>query len=314
MLTFLKTKSLQNNSFLFILLVALSYINSSMACDVCGCGAGGQYFGILPQFQRHFVGVRFQYQRFASTHPALLSFEKPATARDEFWRTEVWGRYVLHPRLHLYAVLPYQKAQQIENESEKSAAGWGDLTIQANFILLNTGDSISAQWRHAVAFGTGIKAPTGKYTFSAENQQLPMGIQPGSGSWDVPFSFGYTVRKGKLGVNNEVNYRYNTRNVDGFRFGDRLTVSSRAFAWFKIQRFTLLPSLGIQYYSAERNQQDAVNQDYSGGSSTSLFAGGDVYWKSLHFAAGWLPVLSQHLGDGQTKNRQQIQFSLNFLL
>ncbi|MBP8240682.1 MAG: hypothetical protein KAX50_12000 [Saprospiraceae bacterium] len=58
-----------------VLTAALLWVLASgqvLACDVCGCAVGGNYLGILPQFRRHFAGVRFQYRTFDSEHPNLF--------------------------------------------------------------------------------------------------------------------------------------------------------------------------------------------------------------------------------------------------
>ncbi|MEO0333200.1 MAG: hypothetical protein AAF223_16195, partial [Bacteroidota bacterium] len=47
---------------LFILIITT--VSSSHACDVCGCSLGSNYFGILPQFDKHFVGVRWHHSSF----------------------------------------------------------------------------------------------------------------------------------------------------------------------------------------------------------------------------------------------------------
>ena len=57
--------------FVFVLLAGATTV--ALACDVCGCSAGGNYFGILPRFGKHFLGIRYQY---SASGILLAQFEK----------------------------------------------------------------------------------------------------------------------------------------------------------------------------------------------------------------------------------------------
>lgn len=75
---------------LFLTVALLAFGSVASACDVCGCSIGGNYFGILPQFHRHFVGIRYSEQSFRSAH-SLSAARLGNYDSDEQFRTRRVG-------------------------------------------------------------------------------------------------------------------------------------------------------------------------------------------------------------------------------
>lgn len=64
---------------------------AAIACDVCGCAAtGGNTMGIMPRFNRHFVGVRYSQTAYTSTHLTLFKNEVPKQSQEQFNTVQVW--------------------------------------------------------------------------------------------------------------------------------------------------------------------------------------------------------------------------------
>jgi len=55
---------------IFIAVILFIAVNSSYACNICGCGGGNTYMGLMPNFKNHFFGLRYNY---ASFHTQLLN-------------------------------------------------------------------------------------------------------------------------------------------------------------------------------------------------------------------------------------------------
>lgn len=198
------------NRILFIAFFIAAVSGTASACDVCGCSVGGNYFGILPQFQQNFVGVRYQQRSFSSEHLTLFPGEEPLRTQEAFHTTEIWGRYVPHPKVHLFAFVPYNFFTKDEENIHSVVSGIGDVSLMAHYIVLNNGNESKRKWKQALQIGIGIKMPTGKSNHIQSHSGLLIpSLQAGTGAFDLPFSAIYTIRNGKWGANAEANYRLN---------------------------------------------------------------------------------------------------------
>lgn len=285
----------------------LSAMLPALACDVCGCAVGGNYFGILPQFRRHFVGVRYQYRSFQSEHPALFGHEAGAPSQEYFHTVEVWGRWTLRRNLQVFGFLPYNHYLRQENGQTLPASSFGDASLIANWVVFNTGDSAKLNWKHALQLGGGIKVPTGNsYKTASDGTRLPHSMQPGTGSWDFPLHIVYVARYKRHGMAAEVNYRAQTRNAEGYHFGNRLGASMRVFHWRQVRRNAFLPSAGLIWEHATADRSYGSPQDLTGGHSLWATAGVDVFLSRVSLALLYQHPLSHHLGSGYIEPRPRV--------
>src|SRR5690606_24927340 len=110
----------------FVVMSAIMSVHTALACDVCGCSVGGSYFGILPQFQQNFIGLRYQHRNFNSEHLTLFPGEVPLKTQETFHTTELWSRYVPHPKVHLFAFVPFNYYTKDEEGIRSTVSGIGD--------------------------------------------------------------------------------------------------------------------------------------------------------------------------------------------
>src|SRR5947209_730116 len=145
----------------FFLLITIILITcTANACDICGCGLGNYYIGMLPQFDRSFIGMRYHYMHF---HTQLAN-DKTQFSNDYFQSTEIWGGMNIGKRLQVLAFIPYSFNKQISDDGLRKSNGLGDIALLVNFPLL---EKSSLNKNNKLVFqelkiGGGIKLATGK--------------------------------------------------------------------------------------------------------------------------------------------------------
>lgn len=279
------------------------------ACDICGCSAGGNYFGILPKFQQNFVGIRYQYQSFHSKPHQNIS-ENGFASDEHFQTTELWGRYVPNKRLQVFAFIPYKTTKRVEESKTTFVNGLGDITLLANLVIINS-DSSCKRFKHLLQIGGGFKVPTGRHEIVRNGLMLNQNIQPGTGSFDFPVNAIYTLRHKKIGFNTEIGYTVNSPNNQHFQFGNRFSTAMRLFYWKKNKQMIFLPSIGMAYEKTQANLISSVKQDYTGGKVVLMNTGFDIYYKKISVGIAYKKPVNESTGNGYITSKQRL--SANFI-
>ncbi|MEJ8800812.1 hypothetical protein [Pontibacter sp. H249] len=294
---------------LILLAIALLSINiSSYACDK-GCTMGGSYFGILPQFHKNFAGLRYSTRAYTitSTHG-----DHTVITDERFATTELWGRFVPVKNVQVFAFVPYLNNEQSSEHGTIKTNGFGDATLMANYNLLNTGDSLRHTLKHSLQLGGGIKLATGAFQQSQHEKVLPINMQPGTGSTDYLVNGIYTIRYKQLGLSNDVTYRSNSENKDGYKFGDRISASSNLFYWQNVKSIALLPSAGIYYEHAKGDEINGVANAQKGGESYFGNVGLSTYIRNVAVSGTLqLPISSTeeyHATKGNTRSMVSVTY------
>jgi hypothetical protein len=291
---------LKNTMHKIFLVLLCAFLSISMyACDACGCSIGGDSWGISPNNYRHFAGIRFQYRTFHNSHPASLSgdaSEGMTSGDDYFMRAEVMGRFALLPRLQLFGALPYRYNERVEEGQTSIHNGIGDAALQLQWMVLKPGCN---NWKHALQISAGGEAPTGDFRFSHE---VPVAMQPGSGSWDWMAGLNYTLRFKNAGFNIEGMRRFNGYTKGGYDWGNSTSASSRIFATLYSDSSSVwMPWIGVnaEYYETNiENMKYQIRAAYTDGHLITSNAGIDFYSDKfgISLEAG-LPVIS-NLAEG----------------
>ena len=270
-----------------VLLTLAKYTN---ACDVCGSAMGGTSLGILPQYHKHFIGMQYAQRNFTSAH-TILGQSETSYSTERFKTLELRGRFYLGKKIQLFILAPLQANAQTENGITTKINGLADVSTFATYtILQNAGKGL---WKHQLQVGGGVKLPTGSFNTLDKAGILNPNIQLGSGSLDFLVNAFYITRYKKIGWSNGMQYKINTRNANGYLFGNRYAWNSALFYWKEIKKITLLPQLGVQeeYASIDHHQQ--LSMGLSGGNTLSGVAGVDVYYQKITVGIGMQQPLQQ---------------------
>ncbi|MBX2897069.1 MAG: hypothetical protein KF763_16605 [Cyclobacteriaceae bacterium] len=288
---------------LIIFICLTLYIAPLQACDICGCGAANYYWGIMPQFHKSFVGLRYRTQSFNS-HLGL----HPSFATTEFFQTtEVWGRYYISPRLQVVSFLPYHINQQNTTTETKYLYGVGDIPILTNYKVFSTEEDFLRRTQHQVWVGGGIKLPTGRYRFTDDATQVANpNFQLGTGSVDFMLNSWYTVRQGRFGLTTDATLRLATTNPQQYQFGHRINGSVSAFYVQQIKRLGIMPHTGLFGETAKRNRSNGVEIADTGGSAVFLTAGSEGYVGAFTFGISYQKPVQQLLADGHIQAHDRV--------
>ncbi|MES2829321.1 MAG: transporter [Bacteroidota bacterium] len=291
---------------------------TAKACDICGCGAGSYYLGILPEYNKRFIGLRYQYKTLV-THLGPSGERSPITADERYQSTELWAGWNIGNRFRVLTFIPYNFNSRKSQTGNGRKYGLGDIAINGYYKLLENTSTLNDRLLvQSLWIGGGVKVPTGRY--SAEErmavQESPNNFQLGTASTDFTINAAYDVRYNDLGINANIAYKMNTENRDHYRYGNKFTANILLYHKFRIaNRLTVSPNIGGLYETATKDVEDGIYRiDVSGGYSSSVVAGAEVALTKLSFGANYQMVASQDLAGGRARagNRLMVHVSLPF--
>lgn len=302
--------------YVLICTLLLANLQQAVACDICGASSGNQSLGLLPQMYRNFAGVQYQYNQFRSRHVPLSETRPVWYSNEQYHTAQIWGRYCAGKRWQLFGFVPYRyNTSSYYNNS--SINGIGDVTVIANYALLQTPDSADRDLKHRLQGGAGLKAPTGvhKGVSQLEREGLP-NMQPGSGSWDVPVNINYTLRYRNAGMNTDASFVITTPNKDQYKYGNRLNLQLGLFYWIQRNKLTILPQLGLRHEYALHDYDNYARRwlnTQTGGSITSAVAGAQLYYGKAGVQLQYGRPVAQHYGGGNISAQQRIDAGIIIL-
>ena len=287
------------------------------ACDICGCGVGSYYIGILPEFNKKIIGIRYRYNSLR-THIGAGGQTSYLTTRETFHTAELWGGWNISKKFRIMGYIPVSFNQKKNQEATTSKTGLGDIGVQGFYRLFDQRKSIASKLLvHSLWLGAGVKLPTGKYETPAKDQAAPSAnlFQLGTGSLDFTLNAMYDLRIQDAGINTAVSYKINTANRDEYRYGNKFSASAQAYYKFRIMNaFTLAPNAGVLYETAEKDKDAGFEAGVSGGNVLLGTAGLEAAFSKFAIGAGFQHPMSQELAGGFVKANGRAMVHISFLL
>jgi hypothetical protein len=294
----------------FILTLGVSIIFlSANACEICGCGLGNYYIGLLPHFNHRFFGIRYHFNSFRTR----LTNDPTQFSNDFYQTVELWSGFNVGKRMQVLVFVPYNFNHQVSDEGTTNINGFGDAAMMLNYKLV---DVIKNKVSQQFWMGAGIKLPTGKFTVDASDPDVAAiaNTQRGSGSTDYFVNTMYNVRINNWGVNTSATYKVNTANKSDYKFGNKFSGSSFVYYAASAGKTTISPNVGLMYEHTKTSELNKANIDLTGGSLFQAAAGLEIGFKKM--AVGFnaqLPV-AQNFAGGQTKAKVKGMVHITFAL
>jgi len=299
---------------IFIIILCCPFMVN--ACDICGCGVGSYYVGILPEFNKHILGLRYQYKTLR-THIGAGGTTTYLTTNETYRTLELWGAWNIGKRFRIMGTIPVNFNERIDQGVKETKTGLGDMSFAGFYQLFNTRHTIKGNnvLIQSLWIGGGVKLPTGKYEPLENNGESVNIFQSGTGSVDFTLNAMYDIRLQDFGINSTVSYKMNTKNTYDYRYGNKFSANVQAYYKIKVSdAVRLSPNAGILYETADKDMDGKYMVDVSGGNVLLAATGLEATVKRTAIGFSWQKPLSQKLANDFVQANNRVMVHVSFLL
>ena len=290
----------------------------AQACEICGCGAGNQYVGILPDFRKHVFGLRYRYSSLYS-HVGVGGSSTYLTTKENYNTVEFWGGWNITNNIRVMASVPYSFNERSNQSVSASKNGIGDVYFSGFYQVLNSRHTTQASKLlvQSLWLGGGIKLPTGKYDpadKSTQNESTNL-FQLGTGSTDFMLNAMYDVRLQDAGINISSAYKINTANKYDYTYGNKFNINTVAYYKFRVKNmFSIAPNAGVQFETSQQDDDDGLDVEISGGNLLVGTVGVETIFNRIAIGGNFQTPLKQNLGKGIIKANNRCMVHVSFSL
>lgn len=287
-----------------VLLLLIAGGHSMMAQSCCCTGAGSNY-SILPNLNKHIIGLHYTHTDYQSKTQSLNSELDGMMTYEHVNTVDLFGRFNLVKQLQLSVFLPVSYIREHSTVSDTKTIGLGDMSFLLQYSVLDPLKCNGKTTKHQLRFGIGTKLPSGEFKKS-DNNLYSTSVQLGTGSIDFLANAIYTFRYKKIGINAQSGYKLNTTNTDQFKFGDKVDGSVNFFYVADLNEVRLMPSAGVTYAHTfeNRNKGQEVYLSYSDFVSAPISM--DIYYKRLAITLSGSPVIYNRVAFKGFKQRYSV--------
>lgn len=297
-----------------LILVSFLTLFSSLqvlACDICGGGLGNTYTGLLPNFNKRFVGIRYHFNQ-VNTQLDIYGNVTALSNKEKYHTAEIWSAWKIGSRWRIMAIMPYSSIQRYNYGTSQNTQkeGIGDITLSGYFNLIETVQTVS----QSLWIGLGANLPTGKYNKEdISNGNSPNIYQLGTGSLDIIPSINYDIRIQDLGLNTNVSYKLNTANKDQYRYGNKLTMNSTIYYNINLSNpVNIRPNAGLQHEIQQKDYTMDYKIDETGGYNTNILIGIESSLKKFALGFTYQAPLNQQINQGRTELKSKFLTHLSY--
>lgn len=287
---------------LILLTVGGLLCGTVQACDVCGCGAGGVFLGMMPQYKKYFGGLRYQHRSYQSHLGSATGLLRTS---ETFSTAEWYAGAKIGNKSQAMVFVPYQWHRQQGLNQSVQIQGMGDVTLMGTTQLWEHVYATEANKirMHTLHAGAGIKLPTGKWQFANEGQLgQHANFMPGSGTIDALALLMYQYSAGNTGIAASAMYRHNTTNSHAHRFGNRAQLAAQGFYKIKINdKQKLTPNAGLMAEAFGKDEMHNEKVEQSGGWAGHAMLGCEYSVAAVAAGLVWQPPLAQQMSGGEVK-------------
>ena len=283
--------------------MCMANINGQSCCagGSGSCSMGGGGYNILPDIERHVVGINYSLTSYSATvFPTTMmningidmTMTGPGEAAKGYVNTlQIFGRFQLPKRFQISVSLPVSFLNESSTTTANHQYGLGDASASVSYTIINPKKYQDKKNKHQVKVGFGVKAPTGKFAMTNDGL-FTNDLQLGTGSVDFLFNASYTYRYKKFGASVMSLYKKNLANNKHYRFGDKAKETLQSFMVFSLKKsITISPTLSASYEHNFYNVYQKKELSYTGSDILSAAAGLDIYYKHFALSAKVCPVL-----------------------
>ncbi|MCB0760489.1 MAG: hypothetical protein KDC12_03125 [Flavobacteriales bacterium] len=303
--------------------VLLLFGSVVMACDHCG-----MYLNMRPNDFSHFVGIFYTSNVYEGLVPVttksmmlrhgdelVLPDFQGNTLRDRYQITELRARYSFNQKWFLWGRIPFvQNARYVNNELTQSASGVGDPMLFVGHNLYNSRSADSTEVAQRLEWSVGVKFPLGATQLKYGNEYVDHDLQPGSGSYDFLLSANYMVFWKRIGLSNQVMYRWNGPNLGKYAFGNLLTDNLTFIGKLRANDWTIMPQAGIsaRWFSPDTDSGEILVN--SGGTRYLWSAGMEINYKNVSIQGVYLQPIQEKLEGTQLPQKNAITINVKYFI